>query len=145
MIVNIWNRGDLITTYLKNIAVVNNKFPWWIYFWKPLIEPAKWMYLYLQLENNSTKISSDNYGIICKTALFDFVIVGNDKSLADVELYEALDLLSNNIRTMDKTSIDLSWFKIMNIEEWSQSWVLRNEKENPFIIWQYNIIYQYLY
>jgi len=52
-----------------------------------------------------------------KVALFDFVIVGNDKTIPDVEMYEMLDLLSNNIRTFNKTSIDLDGFKILNIEE----------------------------
>ena len=145
MIINIGSKGDKIITYLKNITVVNQMFTWWIFFWKPVIEPKNWPYLYINLENNGVKINSDNKGVRAKVALFDFVIVGNDKTIPDVEMYEMLDLLSNNIRTFNKTSIDLDGFKILNIEEWQQSGVLRTEKENPFIVAQYNIIYQYLY
>lgn len=144
MIINIWNRWDKIVTYLKTITALNI-FTGWIYFWKTIVKPTNWMYLYFTLENNSPKISSDNYWVYAKTWLFNFCIVWNDKAKPDVELFEALDILSNNIRTFWKDRINLDWFEIMNIEEWNQSWVLRDKNENPYIIWQYEMIYKYLY
>ena len=145
-VINIGNRGDKIISYLKSISVLNTLFTWGIYFGKPIVEPTTWMYLYLHLQNNAqVKISSDNYGTYSKTAQFDFVIVGNDKAMPDVELYEALDLITNNIRTFGKSSITIDDFTIMNIEEGNQSGVIRTDKQNPRLIGEYYITYKYLY
>lgn len=145
MIKNIWSNLDKIVWYLKTKSSIVAKFPWGIYAWRPIVQPIWWMYLYFMLENNSPKISSDNYGVYAKNALFDFYIIWNNKSLADVELYEALDLISNEIRTFGKQKIVLDWFEIYSIEEWNQSGVMRDKNENPYLICQFEMIYKYLY
>ncbi len=145
MIKNIWAHLDKIVWYFKTKSSIVAKFPWGIHAGRPITQPAWGMYLYFMLENNSPKISSDNYWTYSKTWLFNFYIIWNNKSLADVELYEALDLLSNNIITFWKEKIKLDGFDIFSIQEWNQSWVLRDKKENPYIICQYEVIYKYLY
>ena len=145
MIKNIWSQLDKIVNYLNTKSSLTTLFTGWIYAWRPIVKPTTWMYLYFMLENNSPKISSDNYWVHSKNALFDFYIIWNNKSKPDVELYQALDTLSNEIRTFWKDKIDLNWFIINSIEEWNQSGVLRDKNENPYIICQFDIIYKYLY
>ncbi|MDR1987359.1 MAG: hypothetical protein LBQ24_00895 [Candidatus Peribacteria bacterium] len=48
-------------------------------------------------------------------------MVGNNKSIPDVELYEAIDTLSNAIITTEKDKIVLGDLEIWNIGEGNQS------------------------
>lgn len=85
--------------YLVGKTELNTLFGGRIYAGRPIIIPTG-KYLYFQLVNNLPKISNDRNGTIKKMAVFEFYIVGNDKNLPDVEIYEALDILSNNIVTI---------------------------------------------
>jgi hypothetical protein len=55
---------------------------------------------------------------LLKRGLFEFVIVSNNKAISNVEIYEALDTLSNEIC---EKQIDLNGFIIYNIFEENQS------------------------
>lgn len=135
MIINIWAKLDLIQEKLEELTSLN------VFAGKPIQEPT-WMYVYFELQTNSAKIRDDSTWVLYKEALFDFYIISNNVSTPDVELYEKLDQISNSITWF---RIDLNWFEILDIQEWNQSWVLRNDKNNPLVIAQYSIIYKYLY
>lgn len=141
MIKNIGSQLDKIQEYFESIPALSI---FEIYAGKPITQPD-WLYLYFSLANNSAKVWDDSKWTLYKEALFDFVIVWNEKNLPDVELYEALDTLSNSIRTFWKEKIDLTDFTIFSIEEWNQSWILRDTNDTPYLIAQYNFIYKYLY
>lgn len=143
MIKNIWSQIDKIQAYIAWISAVLEVFAGWIFAWKPIIEPKNGKYLWFELINNSPKISNDTTGTTIKSALFHFYIVWNNKSVPDVELYEAIDILSNSILTAEKDKIILEDFEIWNISEWNQSWVVKDTNENPYIVAQYTIIYKY--
>lgn len=80
-------------------------------------------------------------------ALLEFYIIGNDKNMPDVEIYEALDALSNAIVTIgsDDDIIDMGDMIVHSIAEGAQSGILRETDENPYLIAQYNILYKYRY
>lgn len=139
MITNIWAKLDLLQAELQTLL---NPLNVQVIAGKPNEEIQDWVYLYFTLETNGEKIWDDSKWTIYKEWLFDFYLVYNDASTPDVVLYEKLNEISNLI--CFKT-YDLNWFKISSISEWNQSWVLRNTKNNPLIIAQYNIIYKYLY
>ena len=141
MIKNIGSQLDKIQEYFEWIPALDI---FEIYAGKPITQPDR-LYLYFTLANNSIKIQDDSSWAIYKEALFDFVIVWNKKDIPDVELYEALDLLSTNITTFGKTKIELTDFEIFSIQEWAQSGVLRDVNDTPYLIAQYNFIYKYLY
>ena len=140
MVINIWSVFDRIQEYLSDNITISALFPWWIYAWKPL-DISSWLSLYFSLSNNSPLIETDRNWrkIIKKRALLDFIIVTNKKDTPDVEIYEALDTLSNEIVWIE---INLNWFIINWIQEWNQSWVLVDTNENPLLIAQYNIDYE---
>ena len=141
MIINIWSKSDLLNTYLSNNVILSNLFNWWIYSWKPL-ENTNWLTLFFTLENNQTLIDDDSKRLLTKRALFEFTIVTNKKEIPIVEIYESLDILVNEICWKE---IDLSWFKILWIQEWIQSWILVDTNDNPLLIAQFKIDYKSKY
>ena len=143
MIKNIWSQLDKIQAYLTWIPEIEEVFTGWIFAWKPVIPPTSGKYLWFELINNSPKISNDTTWTTIKSALFHFYIVWNNKSTPDVELYEAIDILSNSVLTAEKDKIILENFEIWNISEWNQSWVVKDTNENPYIMAQYTMIYKY--
>lgn len=144
MIINIWAKQHLLRTYFLTKDKVTVTFPGWLFVWKPISVPTSGMYCYFTLDTNSEKVWNDYVWTTVKEWLFEFYICANDKNTPDVELFEALDTLSNAIITEQWSNISLDSFKVMYIIEWVQSWVLRDE-ENPYIIAQYRIGYKYLY
>jgi uncharacterized protein with NRDE domain len=142
-IVNIWSKLDLIQSLLVWNTTLNTLFSWWIFAGKPL---DVWddLSLYFWLSNNTPLIETDRkwQKNLKKRALFEFVITTNKKDTPEVEIYEALDILSNEIVWLE---IDLSWFTINWIQEWNQSWVLMDVNQNPLLVSQYFIDYTSLY
>lgn len=139
-IINIWSKFDKIQEYLENNATILALFPWWIWAWKPL-DVWSSLSLYFWLSNNAPLIETDRkwQKNLKKRALFEFVITTNKKDIPEVEIYEALDTLSNEIVWK---AVDLSWFIIHWIQEWNQSWVLMDTNENPLLIAQYEFDYK---
>lgn len=138
-IINIGSKLDKIQAYIEDLELFE-----WVYAWKPITEPTG-VYLWFEMVNNSPKLWDDSEWTLLKEWLFNFHIVSNDKNTPDVVLYEKLDELSNELRTMNKDKIILDDFEIWNIEEANQSGVLKDIKENPYIIAQYTMIYKYRY
>lgn len=102
-------------------------------------------YLFFTLVNNNIQVRSDYRGTERKEALFDFFFVWGGKQVADVELYESVDLFSNAIITDCTQNIDLWNIIIHSISEGVQSGILRDIKDNPYIVAQYSISYTYRY
>lgn len=145
MIKNIWAQQSLIRDYIKWKAGINTQFPGNIFVWKPVIAPTTGMYCYFYLDANSDKVSNDYAGTVLKEWTFEFVICWNKKDTPDADIFDALDVLSNAIVTNESSdAINLSWFKIMSIQEGIQSGILR-DIENPYLIARYTFIYKYLY
>lgn len=140
-IINIWSKFDLIQDWLKSNTTLDNLFPWGIWAWKP-INVDSWMSLYFWLSDNSPLVESDRkwQKNIKKRAFLEFVITTNKKDIPEVEIYETLDTLSNEIVGGDK--VDLSWFIINWIQEWNQTWVLVDTDWNPLLIAQYQFDYK---
>lgn len=139
-IANIWAYSDLIAEY---IATLWFNFP--VYAGKPVVEP-KWKYAYFRLENNSESIGDDSHGTLHKKADFDFVFVGWSRDTSDREIYEMLDDFSRKFLTEKNEGIILGKnFKIFSILDGDQSWVMRNEKENPLLLAVFSLRYQYRY
>ena len=137
---NIWAYMDLIQVWIQWTSFSYN-----VYSWKP-VTPPSWWYCYFRLENNSEKIWDDSTWTHLKEATFDFIIASWDKSTPDADMYILLNELSNVIVTQSWTRIELPWgFIIYSVQEWAQSWVLRDVNENPYLIAQYKFIYQYRY
>lgn len=144
MIINIWSKQHLLRTYFLTKDRVTATFPGWLLVWKPVSVPTWGMYCYFALDTNSEKVGNDSVGTVMKEGLFDFYICANDKNTPDVEIFEALDTLSNAILTEQWSNISLDSFKVSYIVEGAQSGILRDE-ENPYLIAQYRIGYKYLY
>lgn len=144
MIKNIWAYLDKIQAYLKANTTINTLFWGRIYAWRP-IGDLQGKSLFFSLINNSIQVAWDRNGTIRKKASFEFYIIGGGKWVPEVELYEALDVVSNEIITECSTTIDLDGFFLHSIEEWNQSGILRDAKDNPFLIATYNISYTYKY
>lgn len=146
MIRNIWAYIDELQAYIAGITAVSDVFSTRIYAGKPIIVPTG-KYLYFQLLNNSEKVGNDRVGGTKKMALLEFYIIGNDKNMPDVEIYEALDALSNAIVTIgsDDDIIDMGDMIVHSIAEGAQSGILQETDENPYLIAQYNILYKYRY
>lgn len=138
MIKNIWAYLDELKTYLEN----KTSLP--IFAWKPMWD-RDWKYIFFTLVNNIPQISWDRRGTERKEALFDFFFVGGGKGIADVELYEEVDTFSNAVLTDCMQNIDLWNITIHSITEWVQSGILRDVKDNPYIVGQYSISYTYRY
>lgn len=141
MIANLWAYLDLLQTYIAWLSV------WFtIYAWKPVWE-ISWVNWYFTLVSNSEKIGDDSTWTLLKEATLDFYIISWDKATPDVVLFEKLDALSNALITeaSERITLPSSNFIIYSIQEWQQSWVLHDVKENPYIAAQYKIIYQYRY
>lgn len=137
---NIGAYMDLIQAHIAWLWMSFN-----VWSWKPITIPS-WVYWYFRLENNSEKIWDDSTWTNMKEATFDFIIASWDKSTPDSDMYELLNELSNAIVIQAGNRIVLpGWFIIYSIQEGSQSWVLRDVNENPYLIWQYKFIYQYRY
>lgn len=137
---NIGAYMDLIQAHIATLWLTFS-----IYSGKPVTVPT-WVYWYFRLENNSEKVWDDSSGTNIKEASFDFVIASWDKSTPDADMYLYLNQLSNVLVTESWTRIVLDgWFTIYSVQEWAQSWVLRDVNENPYLIWQYKFIYQYRY
>ena len=137
---NIWSYMDLIQDHIASFWL---SFP--IYSWKPIKVPS-WVYWYFRLENNSVSVADDSIGTLQKEATFDFVISSWNKSTPDSDMYENINTLSNVLVIESGDRITLPWgFVIYSIQEWSQSGVLRDISENPYIIWQYIFRYKYRY
>ncbi len=142
-IVNIWSKVDKIEEYLSWNTILDNLFVWGISAGKPIIQ-SEGLSLYFALTNNSVLVNTsrkDGKNLV-KRALFEFVIVSNNKAISNVEMYEALDTLSNEIC---EKHIDLDGFTIYNIFEENQSWVIVDTNENPILIAQYNFDYKSKY
>lgn len=143
MIINFWSIVDKFEAFLSDNTNISWLFVGWISAWKPIIQ-WEWLSLYFSLENNSPLISSSrkNSWVINKRALVQFVLVSNKKDTPQVELFEALDLLTNEIC---EKRIFLDTFEILGINEDTQSWVTYDENENPIIIALYQIDYKSKY
>ena len=141
IIINIGSKLDLLNTYFSNNITLSNLFSWGIYNGKPL-ENQSWLTLYFRLESNKTLVDDDSKRNLTKRSTFEFVIITNQKNIPDVEIYEALDTLINEITDKE---IDLSWFKIKAIREITQSWILVDTNENPCLIAQFQIDYKSQY
>lgn len=139
-IINIGRKFDLIQEYLSNNTTISALFLWGIFAWKPL-DVWSDLSLYFGLSNNAPLIETDRkwQKNLKKRALLEFVITTNKKNIPEVEIYEALDILSNEIVWLQ---IDLSWFIIHWIQEWNQSWVLIDTNQNPLLIAQFEFIYK---
>lgn len=138
MIKNIWAYLDELKTYLETKTGLP------IFSWKPMWD-RNWKYIFFTLVNNIPQISWDRRGTERKEALFDFFFVGGGKGIADVELYEEVDAFSNSVLTDCMQNIDLWNIIIHSITEWVQSGILRDVKDNPYIVAQYSISYTYRY
>lgn len=144
-IINIWTVFESLQKQLSENLVLNSLFVWWIYAGKP-IHTVNWLSLYFWLTTNNTYIETDRnwQRILMKKAIMEFVVVWNKKDTPDVELFEAFDVLVNEI--VDKQFIlankDLELVEVLNISELNQTWVVFDTNENPLIIWQFEFIYK---
>ena len=146
---HIWAYLNPLVTYIQTKAPIvtiftaNN-----IMAWKPVVVPASNPYLYFLMLTNSELIGNDRNGTVYKKALFEFYIMANNKAIPDQRLYTWLDVISNNLVTShneDNTPIMLDTLVLKSIEEWPQSWVLKEIDEMPYIIAQYILTYKSLY
>ena len=142
---NIWSQFDKIVEYLLTLPNIATTFTWGIYTWKPIIQPKKWKYMYLQMYSNYPETANDTNWVYAKSSFINFYIVGNDKNTPDAELYDCLDVLCNAINDINQESIELNWFTIYSIRESSQYWVLKETAQNPYIVAQFTFIYKYFY
>lgn len=142
-ITNIWSKFDLIADYFSSISNLTDVFTWGIYAWKPLDVDSS-LSLYFSLSNNAPIVETDRdwWKDVKKKALLDFVITTNKKDTPEVVIYEALDILSNEIVWSE---IDLSWFIINWIQEGNQTGVLYDTNENPLLIAQFQVDYKNKY
>lgn len=144
-IINIWTVFDNLQKQLSENTVLDNLFVWWIYSGKP-IHTVNWLALYFGLTTNNTYIETDRnwQRILMKKAIMEFVVVWNKKNIPDVEMFEAFDVLVNEI--VDKQFIlankDLELVEVLNISELNQTWVVYDTNENPIIVWQFEFIYK---
>lgn len=147
MIRNIGAYLDELQAHVASFSQITDIFSTRIYAGRPIIVPTTGKYLYFQMLNNSEKVGNDRNGTVKKIALFEFYIIGNDKNLPDVEIYEALDTISNNLVTIGGDDDEIAlWDLIMHsISEGAQSGILRETDENPYLIAQYNILYKSQY
>lgn len=141
MIANLWSYLDLLQQHITTLAPGFD-----VFAWKPIAEQndTNW---YFSLVSNDSFIGDDSTWTHIKEALIDFTIISWVKSTPQVELYEKLDTLSNLLVTEAGERITLpgSTFIIYSIQEWIQSWVLYDVNENPYLMAQYKVIYQYRY
>lgn len=136
-IANIGAYTDLLYNHIETLGI-----PFPVYNGKPLRELAG-EYVYFRLENNETHTATDHgTGVLIKKASFDFIFVGGHNT-PDARLYAMLDTLSNAFCT--KNIRIGSAFKIISIFEGQQSGVIRDTKQNPLLLWTYNIIYHARY
>lgn len=142
-IINIWAKFDKLQEYLSNNSTINALFPWGIYAGKPLNVDSQ-LSLYFSLATNNPLVENDRKGQknLKKRALLDFVLTANKKDTPEVVIYEALDILSNEIVWSE---IDLSWFIINWIQEGNQTGVLYDTNENPLLIAQFQVDYKNKY
>lgn len=148
MIKNIWAYLDKLQVYFKANTSINTLFEWRIYAWKP-IGDLQGKSLFFSLVNNSEQVRSDVSWTLRKRGTFEMFFIGGGKWVPEVEIYEALDSFSNAFCTDCTQNIEL-WditdsFVIHSIEEGNQSWILRDAKDNPFLIGTYTITYTYRY
>jgi len=143
MITNIWSKFDLLQTYLAWIPSLSNLFIWWITAWKP-IEVWNNLSLYFWLSRNSPLVTNDrdwNNNLV-KRATLEFVITTNQKNIANVVIYEALDILSN---ALVGQWIALTWMSISSVQEWIQSGIIYDTNANPLLIAEYDFTYKSIY
>lgn len=140
VIANIGAYLDLLQAHINGLWV------WFeIYAGKPIAE-QQWTNWYFFMISNTEKVWDDSEWTHIKEALFEFIIISGSKATPDVDLYEKLDALSNLMVTQAGERIVLpGWFTIYGIQEASQSGVLSDVKENPYIAAQYKIVYQHRY
>ena len=142
MIVNIWTKLEDLTTYVRWIAAINTDFAGKIYSWKPSSE-IKERYMYMSLVDNSHFVKTSNE-TLKKRATIDFVLFGV-KGESDVDLYNSLDLIVNELVTECVPWIDIwAWFLLHAIEEGNQSWIVY-EKKRPFLQGEFFITYKSKY
>lgn len=137
---NIGSYLDKLREYLLTQTSIFSE----IIVWKPVNE-IEGLSLYFALTNNSVQISNDVRWIERKKALFDFFISWENKSTPEVEIYEAIDSFVNSVMTDKTENIDIWGLTIHSIEEGSQSGILRDSKDRPFVILQVYISYTYRY
>ena len=140
MKININSKLDLLTLYFRANTALNTLFVWWINAGLP-VENVNWLSLFFFSPNDIKETSSSIVWWIAtrRKAIFNFVIVWNKKDIPDVEMFEHLDILTNEITW---NFINLGWFLIRTINwEW-HNWLQYDKKQNPIIVWEYEIIYQ---
>lgn len=149
MRVNIWSKLSNIVSYLEWITAINDLFPWWVYAEKPA-SLSSWItdnYLYIELISNLNSITPDNSISLVKEWIINFVIIWKKQDVVAQDLYEILDTISNNIITDTNTnySIDMGGFIVKQIAEGSQSGVIRDNNNIPFINAEYTFFYKSKY
>ncbi len=139
MIKNIWSQFEKIYNFLNWNTTLNTLFSWWIYAWKP-IDVSTNLSLYFSLSSNNALVRSDRTWkkTLKKKAIIEFVLIANNKQIAEADFYEALDTLTNEIVW---SNFNMGWFLVDSIDEETQSWILYDTNENPLIIANYQFIY----
>jgi len=143
MITNIGAKFDLLQAYLVNNATLTALFPWWITAWKPIIVWNQ-LSLYFELNSNAPYVTNDRNwdNNLVKKATINFVITTNQKNVANVVIYEALDTLSN---VLVWNPIYLTWMDINSVQEGIQSGILYDKNANPLLIAEYDFVYKSSY
>jgi hypothetical protein len=144
MIVNIWAKLSNIVDFLKTKTEINTAFPWGIYSAIPIEKPTD-TYLYINLISNLKTIKPQNSQTLVKEWIINFAIVWKDQSMTEKSIYNILDIISNNIvsnpQTCENFTINMWSLKVFQIEEWSQTWVLRDRSQIPYLSAEYTFYY----
>lgn len=139
---HIWEKFEELQAFIVGKTAISNIFTWGIMAWKPFLKENPWQsYLYFEISSNNPIVESNRTTkkILEKEAVIDFYLVFPDKWTPDVEIYEALSVISNNICEQEILLGDL---KVSEILEWNQTWVVRADNDTPFLYAQYVFYYE---
>jgi hypothetical protein len=134
------NFGTQLGAFYTWIASKGLTYP--IYSGKPIVEDAS-IYGFFQLVGNTPINQDDNKLYQIKKATLDFAIVASDKNVSDKALYDRLDSLSNAIVSQGMQAGEtIGGVYVYSIEEGNQSGIIRDDKQNPYILAEFYIVYR---
>lgn len=139
---HIWEKFEELQEYIAWKSAISSIFTGWIMAGKPYLQATPWEpYLYFDISSNNPIVDSERIGknILEKEAIMDFYLIFPSAWTPHVDIYAALNTISNNIC---EKWISLWDVKVSEIIEWNQTGVIREENETPFIFAQYRFFYE---